>query len=152
MLLLFIFGKLALASQGAGAGDSLPIGTILAYNGPLNKIPNGWALCNGANGTPNLTGRFLEGVTASPGIFKAAGLPNIKGKHTIGYGSYRQDTAYGVFYDNGLYTDSYAFSTAPGNPGFWLEFDASRCSSIYRNDVTTVQPASYTVYYIIKIK
>lgn len=35
-----------------------PKGTIMAYHG--NTIPNGWALCNGENGTPNLIGKFIK--------------------------------------------------------------------------------------------
>lgn len=30
----------------------------MAYHG--NTIPNGWALCNGENGTPNLIGKFIK--------------------------------------------------------------------------------------------
>lgn len=37
----------------------LPTGSIIMWNG--NDIPNGWALCDGTNGTPNLTGRFVLG-------------------------------------------------------------------------------------------
>jgi microcystin-dependent protein len=28
--------------------------------------PNGWAICNGSNGTPDLTGRFILGFTGEP--------------------------------------------------------------------------------------
>ena len=37
-----------------------PTGTILAYTG--SSIPTGYALCNGSNGTPNLTGRIILGA------------------------------------------------------------------------------------------
>lgn len=56
-----------------------PIGTIFPYVGDLEKIPAGWHLCDGTNGTPDLTGRFLEGTTNAPKIFNDAGLPNITG-------------------------------------------------------------------------
>lgn len=35
----------------------LPIGTIIAYHG--DSIPDGWAICDGQNGTPNLIGKFI---------------------------------------------------------------------------------------------
>jgi len=38
------------------------IGTILIYSGPLDKIPNGFALCDGTNNTPNLTDKFIIGA------------------------------------------------------------------------------------------
>ena len=42
----------------------LPKGTILPYSGDLAAIPDGWKLCNGAYGTPNLVGKVLVGAHA----------------------------------------------------------------------------------------
>src|SRR5687767_8444102 len=39
-----------------------PQGIILAWHTKSGVIPQGWALCNGDNDTPDLTGRFLRGV------------------------------------------------------------------------------------------
>lgn len=36
----------------------LPKGIILMYN-DINSIPSGWAICNGENGTPDLTDKFI---------------------------------------------------------------------------------------------
>ena len=33
-------------------------GMIIAFKG--SSIPSGWALCDGANGTPNLIGKFIR--------------------------------------------------------------------------------------------
>jgi hypothetical protein len=33
-------------------------GHILPFAGPSNKIPSGWVLCDGANGTPDLRGKL----------------------------------------------------------------------------------------------
>lgn len=33
-----------------------------------------------------------------------------------------------------------------------FDFDASRCSFVYKNDVTTVQPPAMTINYYIKVK
>ena len=93
----------------------------------------------------------MEGAT-TPKSFNEPGLPNLKGKFTLGYGSHHFGTAYGTFNDGDWYYGSNAFSNSPNNPGIWLEFDASHYSSIYKDSVTTVQPKSYTVYYIMKIK
>lgn len=38
--------------------NALPVGTIVAYHG--STIPQGWALCDGKNGTPNLIGKFIK--------------------------------------------------------------------------------------------
>lgn len=41
--------------------DLMPIGSIIMYNGTSSTIPNGWAICDGSNGTPNLIDRFVRG-------------------------------------------------------------------------------------------
>jgi len=43
-----------------GSFNYLPKGTIVAYAYPT--APQGWAICNGQNGTPNLTNRFIYGA------------------------------------------------------------------------------------------
>lgn len=40
---------------------AIPKGSIIAWNGDVNNIPTGWALCNGQNGTPDLRGKFILG-------------------------------------------------------------------------------------------
>jgi hypothetical protein len=37
----------------------LPSGIICMWSGDIATIPNGWALCNGTNGTPDLRNRFV---------------------------------------------------------------------------------------------
>lgn len=41
-------------------GGNIPIGGIIMWSG--ETVPNGWALCNGQNGTPDLQGRFVLGA------------------------------------------------------------------------------------------
>ena len=36
-----------------------PYGTIVLWSGTYENIPTGWALCNGANGTPNFSDRIV---------------------------------------------------------------------------------------------
>ena len=43
----------------------LPIGSIIMYNGLSSDIPEGWAIWNGENGTPNLIGKFVKAWTES---------------------------------------------------------------------------------------
>lgn len=44
------------------SGDGVPIGAIIMWSGAINQIPQGWALCDGTNGTPNLKDRFIVGA------------------------------------------------------------------------------------------
>lgn len=39
----------------------VPNGVILMWSGNSTNIPDGWALCDGKNGTPDLRGRFIIG-------------------------------------------------------------------------------------------
>ena len=43
----------------AVATSGIPAGTIVMYNG-TSGIPAGWAICDGTEGTPNLTGNFIK--------------------------------------------------------------------------------------------
>jgi microcystin-dependent protein len=55
-----IKGKLTVNSTGTLAGyGTIPVGGIIMWSG--TSVPDGWALCNGANGTPDLRNRFVMG-------------------------------------------------------------------------------------------
>ena len=52
----------------------LPKGIILPFHAdPSICLPWGWAICNGENGTPNLEGRFLRGVSSEKELGKPDG-------------------------------------------------------------------------------
>ena len=53
------------ATPHGGEGGGVPAGVIVMWGGNVNQIPSGWNLCDGTNGTPNLTDRFIKG--GSPG-------------------------------------------------------------------------------------
>ena len=44
---------------------AMPSGLISLWSGSTASIPTGWALCNGTNGTPQLTNRFIVGAGGS---------------------------------------------------------------------------------------
>jgi len=45
----------------------LPTGVIVMWSGAISAIPSGWYLCDGNNGTPNLTGKFVVHADADSG-------------------------------------------------------------------------------------
>ncbi|UGU15224.1 hypothetical protein LS482_16245 [Sinomicrobium kalidii] len=51
----------------------IPEGTICMWSGSVNEIPDGWALCDGTNGTPNLKGRFVVGYDSGQSDYNAMG-------------------------------------------------------------------------------
>lgn len=57
----------------------VPKGAIIIWSGAIDKIPSGWVLCDGANGTPNLTDRFVLGA----GNSYAVGISSGEVTHTL---------------------------------------------------------------------
>lgn len=45
--------------------SNVPSGGIMMWSGTIASIPAGWALCNGANGTPDLTDKFIVSVASA---------------------------------------------------------------------------------------
>lgn len=148
-------------------------GTIIAIS--HKTVPTGYLLCNGSavsrttyanlfkaigstygsgNGSstfnlPNLVGKFLEGDN-SAGTSKAAGLPNITG--TIPKVAMPWESA---ITGQGAFTcgsRQYVAVWASGNAPYQqdVSFDASRCSTVYSNEVSTVQPPAVTTLFCIK--
>lgn len=50
-----------------GTGNFIQTGMIVMWHGLIASIPTGWALCDGSNGTPNLTDKFIVGAAADSG-------------------------------------------------------------------------------------
>ena len=50
---------------GGSSSGGVPVGTIAVWSGETTDIPNGWALCDGQNGTPDLRDRFIIGAGVS---------------------------------------------------------------------------------------
>jgi microcystin-dependent protein len=86
------------STDGAGM---IPVGGIIMWHGAENKIPDGWALCNGNNETPNLTDKFIVGAGESYRVRDTGGkeevtlAKNQMPKHNhIGTESYNQLVRY----------------------------------------------------------
>ena len=43
----------------------IPKGSIIMFNGLSSEIPKGWHICDGTEGTPNLTGKFIKASDTS---------------------------------------------------------------------------------------
>ena len=54
------------SSYAAAQGSGLPRGAIIMWSGAT--APDGWALCEGQNGTPDLRGRFVLAAGAGNGL------------------------------------------------------------------------------------
>lgn len=119
------------------------VGAITIWFPKIEDIPEGWAICDGKNGTPNLVDRFLQGTDGDERDYIPAGLPNITGYH----GAWNYNVAGGAFYGRGDLSENIK-SGSHSTQG--LGFDASRCNPIYGAS-DTVQPNSFTVVFIMKV-
>lgn len=64
-------------------GDPFPSGGIIIWSGSIANIPQGWFLCDGNNGTPNLTDRFVLHADADSGGTNDVGATGGASTHTL---------------------------------------------------------------------
>lgn len=79
----------------ATAGASLPSGLIAIWKGSTSTIPDGWVLCDGQNGTPDLRDKFVLGA----GNLYEVGNTGGETTHTLTVEempSHSHDTAYSI--------------------------------------------------------
>jgi len=63
-------------SLGNASTGTVPIGGIILWSGSTGSVPDGWALCNGSNGTPNLQDRFVVGAGSGYAVAATGGSAN----------------------------------------------------------------------------
>ncbi len=51
-----------------GSIDIVPSGLIVAWYGNITNVPDGWNICDGTKGTPNLTNKFVVGTGNGTGL------------------------------------------------------------------------------------
>lgn len=54
-----------IGTNTSNANTGMPAGGIIMWSGTIASIPLGWALCDGATGTPDLTDKFVISVASS---------------------------------------------------------------------------------------
>ena len=75
-------GNLAIGGKLNGLG-MFPVGSIVLWNNSVSTIPDGWRLCDGTSGTPNLSGRFVVGYDAGDGDYTAVGKTGGEKTHKL---------------------------------------------------------------------
>ena len=69
-----VSGNLKVTGTISGTG-TVPIGAIIMWSG--TNVPDGWALCNGQGGTPDLRDRFIVGAGSSYGVGSTGGANTV---------------------------------------------------------------------------
>ena len=152
-------------SVEADSISGVPVGTIITW--PVATNPEGWdegkwLECNGqtisqtvypelfaltGGNIPNLQERTAWG-SSTPGQYREAGLPNITGTMTGHASSEIVSDASGAFSRKG--TRGKNIDTGGWHSrGDGVSFDASKSNTIYGKSAT-VQPAAYTVRFLIR--
>ncbi|MEM9789142.1 MAG: hypothetical protein AAF842_01930 [Planctomycetota bacterium] len=72
---------------------SFPAGIVMLWYAKNGRVPNGWAACDGSNGTPDLRGQFLRGV----GSFSDVGEHDGSETHNHHYSGLTSGEANGRF-------------------------------------------------------
>lgn len=68
---LALFDSYTKAQADAVLG--IPAGAIIFWSGSILSIPEGWALCDGTNGTPDLQDRFVVGAGSTYAVDDVGG-------------------------------------------------------------------------------
>jgi hypothetical protein len=158
--------------------SAVPTGTVITYAGI--EEPVGYLLCDGRAVSRTQYSKLFEVISVTFGVgdgvttfnlpkindnrfieyvsveefnaikndenhgLKDAGLPNITGE-LKGPGAVQEATGAFSAEGSGWYSDDSPDGTTP-----YIGFDASNCSDVYKNDITTVQPKSITLKAYIK--
>ena len=103
----------------------VPKGLVAMWSGTASTIPNGWALCDGTNGTPNLGDKFVLGYkfgTNTIGTTGGSYTSGAAGAHTHGMDTQGAHTHGGNTGSTALtidqipsHTHSYTMPTTGGN-------------------------------------
>lgn len=74
------------SSEQSGKSIMPKTGDIIPFAGPVEKIPAGWVLCDGNNGSPDLRGYFVVGAQSANNVGQTHGSNDHT--HTINVGSF----------------------------------------------------------------
>jgi microcystin-dependent protein len=145
---------------------------VTMFSGPLSEVPAGWVVCDGNNGTPDLTSRFVKGDPNPASSSYATGGQNSytlsegqlpshshsgstdqhssSHSHTWNYGANGEEYGY---YENsnhgsavgGTYFNHHVYSSNSGNHNHSFDMNEAGGTSSVDN-----RPAFYEVAFIMK--
>ena len=162
--------SLTFTRYSVSSGSSVPVGSIIPWYGNLANIPDGFALCDGKNGTPDLRDRFLVGAGNAYKLGDIGGENSVKlaatqiGNHYHAFGSYHDNDGWFIR------LPSYAtFPMPPGSGRVWwngrnggggfdgplatqsLDMVTSLAISTAAQEAHENRPPYYALYYIMKL-
>jgi microcystin-dependent protein len=141
-------------SSGGDAGG-IPSGVICMWSGASSEIPDGWALCNGSNGTPDLRNRFIVGAGSSYTVGATGGSDTVtltdsqmpKHSHTV------MPSASGLTYvteSSGVFQYN-SFSGSTSWQGYHYRDGSITCTSSGGGSSHENRPPYYALCFIMKL-
>ena len=144
--------------------SSVPSGSIIPWYGNLADIPDGYALCNGTNGTPDLRNRFLVGAGSSYALRATGGANTVTiskvnlpadGLNGFGYSCVGHYNTWGNG-NFGTYSGQYtARDSLDGSNGwqdyFYFTAFSTLLSNNWKGTALENRPPFYALYYIMKL-
>lgn len=149
------WAKETFAAKGEIGGSSgIPSGCICIWSG--STPPEGWALCDGQNGTPDLRGRFVLGYSSAHAIGSKGG----KEKHTLSVNELAAHSHnFSIHYATSAASSNRKYSV--GGTSAANEYTESRTSGSIltnlggtianQNQPFNIMPPYYTLAYIMKL-
>lgn len=131
---------------GGGASGGIPTGGIIIWSGAANAVPDGWALCDGNNGTPDLRDRFVLGAGTKHAVGSTGGSEMV----TL---TKEQMPLHDHLYSNGYFQ---VFGAGTGTNKTVLSTAGTRLDDVYTNTAGNSaahnnMPPYYTLAYIMKL-
>jgi len=137
-------------------------GLIVEWFGLSSGIPEGWALCDGTNGTPNLIDKFIIGAGSTYNIGNTGGSSDVilpEHNHTLtvstsGSHTHTTGVARGNIFNAGsgaLATPDASGTNATSTNDFSHSHTVS-ISTVGESGENKNLPPYYTLFYIIKVE
>jgi hypothetical protein len=125
----------------------LPKGTIIAWypESASTAPPNGWAVCDGTNGTPDLRGRFIMGYSTSRAYKSTGGEEKVTLKLTQ-IPPHQHET--GGFINSDMHGDKYSYNVNAGRRGAFTYHAGGNAAGT--TDSHENMPPYVAVIYIMK--
>lgn len=152
--------------------NTLPIGSIIMFNGAASNIPEGWHICDGTEGTPNLIGSFIKAAAASGATggktqiqLTTANIPNhthsvltntlttsSSGAHTHTYTAPVKGSSDNASDKDVMETSSTQNTSSAGEHTHTINVSSIQLSSVGSGTPLDWEPKYYSLIYIMKIK
>ena len=138
------------------AGGITPVGAILLWSGNASTIPDGFQLADGTNGTPDLRGKFVMGISSTEDDDDLLGTGgDTHHTHTMGTISTASAHTHTVYMNSNIYSNPYPVGSGASvaSSGHNHSWSAVTGSSGAHTHTGTYEAAdhlpTYTKYYWI---